>query len=60
MTTAPNSEPASARCRIGGGEAAHSDLVAKLVAEAFSGFAAARKPPETRLRAAEIPAVPTA
>ena len=54
MTTAPNSatvpvaEPAS-------GEAAHSDLVAKLVAEAFSGLSRNSRPTATPSVPTEIP-----
>ena len=51
MTTAPNSEPASAVAEPAAGEAAHSDLVAKLVAEAFSGFSRGARPAATPVRA---------
>jgi SufS family cysteine desulfurase len=57
MTTAPNSaavpvaEPAA-------GEASHSDLVAKLVAEAFSGFSRGARPVATPAVPSEIPAAP--
>jgi SufS family cysteine desulfurase len=46
MTTAPNSEPGPAAASATD-ESAHADLVAKLVAEAFSGFASSAKPPVT-------------
>ena len=44
MTTVPNSKPASAAPEPAVDEAARSDLVAKLVAEAFSGFSRGAKP----------------
>jgi hypothetical protein len=56
MTTAPNSaavpvaEPAA-------GEAVHSDLVAKLVAEAFSGLSRGARPAATPAVPAEIPGI---
>ena len=58
MTTAPNSAtlPDS---QVPTGEAAHSDLVTRLVAEAFSKFSGAPKPPAALSGAArEIPSVP--
>ena len=55
MTTAPNSEPASAVAEPAAGEAAHSDLVAKLVAEAFSGFSRGARPTATPAAPSEIP-----
>jgi SufS family cysteine desulfurase len=55
MTTAPNSEPASAIAEPAVGEAAHSDLVAKLVAEAFSGLSHGTRPSVTPAAPAEIP-----
>src|ERR1019366_1321473 len=39
MNTAPNSEPPSAVAEPAAAEAAHNDLVARLVGEAFSGLA---------------------
>ena len=59
MTTAPNSEPAAAVAEPAAGEAAHSDLVAKLVAEAFSGFSRGAQPTATARRARrKFPALP--
>jgi SufS family cysteine desulfurase len=57
MTTVPNSEPASAVPEPAAGEAAHSDLVAKLVAEAFSGFSRGAKPTTKSTTPSEIPSV---
>jgi SufS family cysteine desulfurase len=57
MTTVPNSEPASAVPEPAAGEAAHSDLVAKLVAEAFSGFSRGAKPTTKSAVPSEIPSV---
>ena len=52
MTTAPNSEPGLATADPAAGEPAHNDLVAKLVAEAFSGLSRGARP-------AASPAVPS-
>src|SRR3984957_397949 len=57
MTTAPNSEPASAVAEPAAGEAAHNDLVARLVGEAFSGFARGARPTATPSLPSEIPGV---
>src|ERR1700685_994522 len=57
MTTVPNSEPASAVPEPAAGEAAHSDLVAKLVAEAFSGFSRGAKPTTNSAVPSKIPSV---
>lgn len=51
MTTAPNSD-ASLAAAPAADESAHTDLVAKLVAEAFSGLSRGAKPP------ASVPSVP--
>ena len=53
MTRAPNSGPASFVAEPAAGELAHSDLVTKLVAEAFSEFSRGKRP-------AAAPAVPAA
>ncbi len=58
MTTVPNSEPASVVAEPAAGEAAHSDLVARLVAGAFSGLSRGARPAPTPAGAAKIPAVP--
>jgi SufS family cysteine desulfurase len=55
MTTVPNSEPASAVPEPAASEVAHSDLVAKLVAEAFSGFSRGAKPTTKPAAPSEIP-----
>jgi cysteine desulfurase / selenocysteine lyase len=55
MTTAPNSEAAPAFAGSPAGEATHSDLVAKLVAEAFSGLSRGARPAVTPSDPAEIP-----
>ena len=57
MTTAPNSEPASAVAEPATGELAHSDLVTKLVAEAFSGFRRGARPGVAPAVPSEIPVV---
>jgi len=57
MTTVPNSEPATAPAEPAAGEAAHSDLVTKLVAEAFSGFSRGARPTATPVMPSEIPDV---
>ena len=57
MTTAPNSEPASVTAESAAGETAHSDLVANLVAEAFSGLSRGARPTATPPVSAEIPNV---
>jgi cysteine desulfurase / selenocysteine lyase len=57
MTTAPNSEPPSAVAEPAAGEAAHNDLVARLVGEAFSGFARGARPTATPSLPSEIPSV---
>jgi SufS family cysteine desulfurase len=57
MTTAPNSEPPSAVAEPAAGEAAHNDLVARLVGEAFSGFARGARPAATPSLPSEIPSV---
>jgi SufS family cysteine desulfurase len=57
MTTAPNSGPASDVLEPVPEEAAHNDLVAKLVAEAFSGISRGARPAATPSVPAEIPNV---
>ena len=57
MTTAPNSDPASAVAEPAAGESAHNDLVARLVGEAFSGFARGARPTATPSLPSEIPNV---
>jgi cysteine desulfurase/selenocysteine lyase len=57
MTTAPNSEPASAVAEPAAGEAAHNDLVARLIGEAFSGFARGARPTATPSLSSEISSV---
>jgi cysteine desulfurase / selenocysteine lyase len=57
MTTAPNSEPPSAVAEPAAGEAAHNDLVARLVGEAFSGFSRGAQPAATPALPSEIPSV---
>jgi len=57
MTTAPNSDAASPVAEPAAGEAAHNDLVARLVGEAFSGFARGARPTATPSLPSEIPAV---
>jgi len=58
MTTAPNSAPPSV-AEIPPGETAHSDLVTKLLAEAFTQFSSAAKQPSALPGAPkEIPAIP--
>ena len=57
MTTAPNSEPPSVVAEPAAGEAAHNDLVARLVAEAFSGFGRDQRSRETPVVPAKIPNV---
>ena len=58
MTTAPNSATLPAT-EVPAGEAAHSDLVTKLVAEAFSQFSGASQQPATLPNTPKaIPAVP--
>jgi SufS family cysteine desulfurase len=52
-----NSEPASAVAEPAAGELAHSDLVAKLVAEAFSKFSSGVRPTATPAVPSEIPDV---
>jgi SufS family cysteine desulfurase len=54
MTTAPNSEPASAVAEPAAGELAHSDLVAKLVADAYSEFSHGARPAATPIVPSEI------
>jgi cysteine desulfurase / selenocysteine lyase len=44
MTTVPNSEPPSTVAEPAAGEASHSELITRLVAEAFSGFSRGAKP----------------
>jgi cysteine desulfurase/selenocysteine lyase len=59
MTTAPNSDVGIVGAEPVADEAAHSDLVAKLVAEAFSQFPATPKSPSSPSGAPkEIPDVP--
>ena len=58
MTTVPNSDPPPAVAEPGADEAAHSDLVAKLVAEAFSGLSLGARPAATPAVPAKIPGVP--
>jgi SufS family cysteine desulfurase len=57
MTTAPNSDVASPVAEPAAGEAAHNDLVARLVGEAFSGFARGASPTATPSLTSEIPSV---
>jgi SufS family cysteine desulfurase len=57
MTTAPNNEPVSVVTGPAADETAHSDLVAKLVAEAFSGLSRGARPTATPSAPAEIPSV---
>jgi len=57
MTTAPNSDAASPVAAQGAGEAAHNDLVARLVGEVFSGFARGARPTATPSLPSEIPSV---
>ena len=57
MTTAPNSDAASPVAEPAAGEAAHNDLVARLVGEAFSGFAHGARPTATPSLPPEIPSV---
>ena len=58
MTTAPNSAPPSV-AEIPPGETAHSDLVTKLLAEAFTQFSSAAKQPSALPGAPkDIPAIP--
>jgi len=54
----PNSDPPPAVAEPGADEAAHSDLVAKLVAEAFSGLSRGARPAATPAVPAKIPGVP--
>jgi len=59
MTTAPNSATLPA-AEVPAGDAAHSDLVTKLLAEAFTQFSGAAKSPAALPNAPkEIPAVPS-
>jgi SufS family cysteine desulfurase len=57
MTTVPNSDAASPVAEPAAGEAAHNDLVARLVGEAFSGFARGARPAATPSLPSEIPSV---
>jgi cysteine desulfurase/selenocysteine lyase len=57
MTTAPNSEPASAVAEPAAGEAAHNDLVARLIGEAFSRYARGARPTATPSLSSEISSV---
>ena len=57
MTTAPNSEAATPVAEPASSEAAHNDLVARLVGEAFSGFARGARPTATPSLPSEIPCV---
>jgi cysteine desulfurase/selenocysteine lyase len=57
MTTAPNSDAASPIAEPAAGEAAHNDLVARLIGEAFSGFARGARPTATPSLPSEIPSV---
>ncbi len=57
MTTAPNSGASSPVAAPELGETAHTDLVAQLVAEAFSGFARSGRPTAAPSVPAEIPSV---
>jgi SufS family cysteine desulfurase len=54
---APNSDAASPVAEPAAGEAAHNDLVARLVGEAFSGFARGARPAATPSVPSEIPSV---
>jgi len=66
MTTVPNSAPASLVAEPAAGEAAHSDLVARLLAEAFSGLSRSPQPtapasvPLEHLSVAKLPNHPAA
>ena len=57
MTTAPNSGASLPVAAPPASEAAHTDLVAQLVAEAFSGFARSGRPTATTSVPAELPSV---
>jgi len=57
MTTALNSEPASAVAEPAANEVAHSDLVAKLIAEAYSGLSRGARPTATPTAPTDIPSV---
>ena len=57
MTTAPNSGASLPVAEPAASEAAHTDLVAQLVAEAFSGFARSGRPAAVPFVPAEIPSV---
>jgi SufS family cysteine desulfurase len=57
MTTAPNNEPGIASADPAAGEPAHNDLVARLVAEAFSGLSRAAGPAAAPAVPVEIPGV---
>ena len=57
MTTAPNSEADVAAAEPAAGESAHSDLVARLVAEAFSEFRRGARPGVAPAVPSEIPTV---
>ena len=58
MTTAPNSDPASAVAEPAAPGAAHSDLVTKLLAEAFTGVTRGARPAGTPSVPSEFPGVP--
>ena len=55
MTTVPNSDAASPVAEPATGEAAHNDLVARLIGEAFSGSTRGARPAATPSLPAEIP-----
>jgi len=55
MITVPNSDSASLPTEVAGGGAGHSELVAKLVAEAFSEFGRGARPTVTPAVPAEVP-----
>jgi len=57
MTTAPNSAAALPVAEPAAGEPAHNDLVARLVAEAFSGVSRGARPAEVPAVPSEIPSV---
>jgi cysteine desulfurase / selenocysteine lyase len=57
MTTVPNSEVSSPTAEPAVAEPAHNDLVARLIGEAFSGFARGARPTATPSLPSEIPSV---
>jgi len=57
MTTAPNNEAAPSVAGPPASDAAHSDLVTRLVAEAFSGLSRGARPAATPAASVEIPGI---